>query len=404
VTAKLELALDDPAFYAGEPYDQLAELRRSDPVHWYERGGFWALTKHADVQAVSRDQERFSSAYGVTVDERAHPERIDARELPGGQLLITTDPPDHRPLRATMSHLFSHRALTHFEQGLREICRRNLAEAAEQGVADYADVVSAQTTIQAICFALDLPESDWPELKRLSATQTAGFDAADEATFQVANDGFAALIDYFAEQLDGRAANPRGPEDWMTTLATAEVDGRRLPRETQLLFCMDLLVAGNETSEPLISNGTIALADHPDQRERLRRDLELMPTAVNELLRYTTPVVAMARTATVDCELRDRQIEAGQYLVMLYGAANRDEEVFEDPDALDVGRTNAGRQLSFGTGAHICLGAHFSRLEARVLFEELLAGYPEYELAGEVVRRPSTLVNGVAELPLRLVP
>jgi cytochrome P450 len=399
------IALDDPRFYASQPYEAYRALREQAPVFRYEPGDFWALSKHADVVAVSRDPARFSSAHGVAIDERAHPERIDARELPHGEMLLTVDPPRHGALRKVLAHHFTHKALAPLQERIREIARANLDEAAEAGVADFADLVSIRTAIQAICIGLDLPREDWEMLKRLSATQTAGFDATDAADFQVAIDGFEAIRSYFEDALADRLAHPRGEDDWMTTLVQGRIDGEPLALDTQLLFCIDLLTAGNETTDPLLACGTFGLWQQPDERARLIADRSLLPNAVNELLRWVTPVVAMTRTAMEDVELRGTRIAKGDCLVLLYGSANRDEEAWgEDAERIDVGREGVARQLAFGTGIHVCLGAHLARLEAQVVFDELLTRYPGYEIAGEVERLPSTLVNAIRRLPIALRP
>jgi cytochrome P450 len=398
-----EIALDDPRFYASQPHAAYRLLREQAPVFRYEPGDFWAISKHADVVAISRDPALFSSAHGVAIDERKHPERIDARELPHGEMMLTVDPPRHGQLRKVLAHHFKTSALLPFSEAIRALVRRNLDEAAELGVANFADLVSIRTAIQTICVGLDLPRADWDELKRLSATQTTGFDASADADFQVAIDGFEALRSYFVDALADRRAHPRGEDDWMTTLVQAKIDGEHLPLDTQLLFCIDLLTAGNETTDPLIASGTLGLWQHPDQRTRLRDDRELIPNAVNELLRWVTPVHTMTRTAMADTELRGVEIAAGDFIVLLYPSANRDEEVWgDDADRIDVARPNVAKQLAFGTGIHICLGAHLARLEGQLFFDELLTRYPDYEVAGEVERTPSTLVNAISNLPIAL--
>jgi cytochrome P450 len=402
--ALLDLPLHQGEFYASQPWDTFRRMREEAPVMWCEGGRFWAVAKHADVVEISRNPGLFSSENGVSLDERVHPERIDSRELPDGELILTVDPPRHSDLRRILAHHFSGRGIAHLEEGIREIVRRNLEETAERGVANYADLVSIRTAIQTICLGLDLPPADWQTLKQLSATQTAGFDAVDEADFKIADDGYKAIRDYFVEALEDRRRNPRGEHDWMTTLVQARIDGEPLSLDTQLMFCIDLLVAGNETTDPLLAGGALSLWEHQDERRRLIEDPDLMPNAVNELLRWVTPVWAMARTATADTEIRGVPIKEGDFVALMYGAANRDEEVWENSERLDVGRPKTARQLSFGTGIHVCIGAHLARMEARILFSEQLERYPDYEVAGEVVRIPSTIVNAIRDLPLALRP
>jgi cytochrome P450 len=400
-----DVALDAPEFYAGQPWSAYRTLRDEAPVYWYEPGKFWAISRHADVTEVSRAPERFSSALGVTINDVVHPERRLARELGGGdaELLLSTDPPRHRDLRKVLAHHFTNEAVRRLEERIREVVRRNLEEAAEAGVANYADMVSIRTAIQTICIGLDLPTSDWEMLKALSATQTAGFDAADEEEFELANKGMAELRDYFAAALADRKRNPRGEDDWMTTLVGAHANGEPVSLDTQLLFCIDLLTAGNETTDPLLAGGTLGLWEHPVQKRLLREYPGMMANGVNELLRWVTPVVAAARTAKEDSELHGQTIEAGEHLILLYGAANHDERSW-GPNAgeIDVEREKLGRQLAFGTGIHVCIGAHLARLEAKILFEELLRSFPDYQVVGEPTRVRSTIVNALSDLPVSL--
>lgn len=400
-----DIALDDPEFYASEPYEAYRLLRDEAPAFRYEPGNFWAISRHADVTEISRAPERFSSALGVTINDVVHPERRLARELGGGdaELLLSVDPPRHRELRKVLAHHFTHEAVRRLSERIREMARKNLEEAAEEGVANFADRVSIRTAIQTICIGLDLPSSDWEMLKELSATQTAGFDAADEAEFELANKGMDDLRRYFEDALEDRRRNPRGEDDWMTTLTQAEANGEPLSLDTQLLFCIDLLTAGNETTDPLLGGSALGLWERPEQKRLLRDRPDLMPNAVNELLRWVTPVVAAARTAKEDCELHGEKIAAGDHIALLYGAANRDDRAWgPNAEEIDVERDKLGRQLAFGTGIHVCIGAHLARLEAQILFAEMLDGYFDYEVVGEPVRVRSTLVNALSELPVSL--
>jgi cytochrome P450 len=211
------------------------------------------------------------------------------------------------------------------------------------------------------------------------------------------------LIQYLVAVGEERKRAPR--DDLISILLAAEVDGERLTDAELGMFCLTLLVAGNETTRNLISGGALALMRNPDQRERLLADPGLLHNAVEEMLRYVSPVRNFIRCATEDTELRGRRIRKGDYLALFYGSANRDEEVFgDDADAFDVARESARRHVAFGFGEHLCMGASLARLEAQVMFEELLTRWPRFELAGEVEPLPSTLMNGLVRMPVALEP
>jgi cytochrome P450 len=406
MTALSEYRLDSPQFYATYPIDVYRQLRAESPVHWYTHGGlgFWVVSKHADVVAICRNPEAFSSGRGVSIDEIANPGRFGARDLPQGELLLMTDPPRHRGLRKVLAHHFTHAAVAGFADGIRVIARRNLDHAAELGESNFSQTVSVPTAIQTICMALDLPESDWGYLRGLSGRTTHGFDSTEGNVFGTTPDSFHALRDYFIAALEDRRAHPRGPQDWLTTLTRASANDEPLPLDTQLLYCIDLLVAGHETTDPLLTTGALGLTQYPDQRRLLQERPELMRDAVEELLRWVTPVIGMARTVTQDTELRGQELREGDYLWMLHAAANRDEEVWgDDADSIDVTRPGLGRHIALGTGIHVCIGAHLARLEAQVVFSELLDRYPNYEVTGNPVRHPSTMLNAFSDLPITLV-
>jgi cytochrome P450 len=207
------------------------------------------------------------------------------------------------------------------------------------------------------------------------------------------------LFAYFHAKLGERRGRPH--DDLLSALAAAEVDGERLADEELLMFCMTLLVAGNETTRNLISGGARALMEFPDQRRALVENPDRLPGAVEEMLRWVTPIRSFARTATRDTEIRGQRIAAGEYVLLLYTSGNRDEEVFgPTADVFDVGRPAESMHVVFGFGEHFCLGASLARLEARVLFEELLARFPDFSLAGEIVPLRSTLMNGLVRMPV----
>ena len=383
--------LDDPAFWAGDPEPDLARLRAESPVHWYEPGKFWALTRHADVLAVSRDPELFCSSGGVLMNDRE-------RNVVAADSILYVDPPVHSRYRKLVSRGFTARRVAALEEQVRRLARELLDEVEPGSEVDLVDTLAAPLPLLVIAELLGVPRSDREQFRVWS---DAVMEAANEITD--ANALLALeLMEYFDAALRERASAPR--DDLLSVLVTAEVDGERLTKEEQLGFCMTLLVAGNETTRSAISGGLLALAEHPEQRARLAADPALLVTATEEVLRWVTPIAAMARTATRDTVVGGEQIGAGDYLVMVYLSANRDELVFgPDAGAFDVTRA-ANPHLTFGIGEHFCLGASLARLETRVFFEELLARFPSYAVTGPAERMPSTLMRQLGRLPAVLTP
>ncbi|OAN36425.1 cytochrome [Mycolicibacterium iranicum] len=386
--------MHSPAFYAGDPYPTYRRLRATDPVCWNDEHGFWALLKYEDIRYVSTNPALFTSTRGITVPDPA----IENPVLDGS--LIFTDPPRHRQLRKLINSGFTRRQVAILEPKLRAFARTALDTIDPGGGTEFAEKIAAPLPTRMIAEILGAPDEDWEQFRRWSDA-AVGMDDPD-----VELDTFAALgelYQYF-EQLvalrrDGTFSDA---DDLLSILVAAEVDGVRLSDQDLLQFCLLLLVAGNETTRNLIALGTLALIEHPDQLRLLREHRELIPSAVEELLRFTSPVANMTRCATRDVEIRGRLIREGQYVTMLYGSANRDEAVFgPTSEQLDITR-NPNPHLAFGCGEHSCLGAQLARLEARVLFEELLSRFEHIELDGDVVRMQATMVPGVRQMPVTL--
>jgi cytochrome P450 len=263
---------------------------------------------------------------------------------------------------------------------------------------DLVDSLCAPLPMLVIAELLGLPAEDRENFRRWSdAIMAAATDLTEENALQALE-----LIAYFDVQLDQRTDTPT--EDLLSGLLLAEVDGARLSRAEVQGFCMTLMVAGNETTRSLVSGGMVELAAHPEQRARLAREPQLIPAAVEEMLRWVTPIMAMARTTTRDTSLGGADLGAGEFVLLAYGAANRDEEVFgKDAHAFDIAR-NPNPHVSFGFGEHFCIGASLARMEARILVEEVLARWPDYQLVGEVVRAPSTLFRQITRAPVLFSP
>jgi len=387
-----DFAPDDADFYLGDPYPALHRLRREDPVHWYEKAACWCITKHADVEHVSRSPQLFTSTQGVVLGSR--PENRPPGVPPP---IIEMDPPQHNRFRKLVIQAFAPRAVAALEPRIRAIAQESLDAVPVGESVDFVNAVSIPLPMYVIAEMLGVPREDWPGFRRWSdAVVKAAGGMRDASRDAVLGEMFA----YFTEHLGDRRRRPR--EDLVSTLAHAEIDGDRLTDPEILMFCVTLLTAGNETTRNLISGGAFALIQHPDQKHALLADPGRVPNAIEEMLRWWPPAFSSTRHATSATSLRGKEIGQGDCVLLLYPAANRDEEVWgEDAERFDVRRDHARRRhLSFGFGEHLCLGASLARLEARVMFEELLARLPEFEPAGPLERLRSRLMNGIECMPV----
>lgn len=383
--------LHSPDFYAGDPYPAYRELRATNPVCWNDVTNFWALLKYEDIRFVSGNPALFTSTKGITI-----PDPHMANPVQEGNLIFT-DPPRHRQLRKLINSGFTRRRVAVLEPKIREIVRGILDPLQPDSVHEFAEEIAAPLPTRMIAELIGAPPDDWEQFRAWSDAATGTADPEIELDSMVA---MGQLYEYFQKLIAARRTEPR--DDLLSVLAGAEIDGHRLTDEDLLNFAFLLLVAGNETTRNLIALGTCALIAHPDQCRLLADDPGLIPGAVEEMLRFNSPVVHMARTATADVEIRGRRIAAGDVVVMLYGSANRDEDIF-GPDAEQFKVTrNPNPHIAFGCGEHSCVGAQLARLEARVLFEEVLRRFPRLELVGEVDRMRATMVPGVKRMPVRL--
>jgi cytochrome P450 len=386
---KIAPPLNDPDFYRGDPYPVYAWLRAQDPVHWAEPGNFWAISRHADVQFVSRSPELFTSTGGVSMP--GPDGRIPTPQDLG--TLLYQDPPRHRQLRRLIHPGFTARRIARLEERLRAIARDIIAKIPGADVFDFARDAATPLPSMMIAELLGAPVEDWPELIRWSDAINASQDSERSLD---PREAYAAIHRYFERIIALRRSEPR--EDLVSLLIAAGLADAEIQS-----FCWLLLIAGNETTRNLLALGTLALADHPEQLARLRAEPELLPRAIEEMLRWCSPVTHMARTATRDVELRGRSIRAGQCVILLYGAANRDAEIFgAGAERFEITR-HPNPHLAFGSGEHFCVGASLARLEARVFFEELLARFERIERAGPVQRMRAAMTPAVERMPLRLV-
>ena len=387
-------------FVAAVPHDAFKLLRREAPVYWHPEAngsGFWAVTKYDDVVTVSKDPKTFSSEKrGVFVFDPL-PEELERMQL----MMLMQDPPRHTKLRSLVNKGFTPRMIGQLEGRVRQLTTDILDAVADKGECDFVADIAAELPLHVIADMMGVPASDRHMMFEWS-NRLIGFDDPEyQASF---DDGkvAAAEVYMYANQLAlERRANPK--DDLTSVLMNAEVDGQKLTELEFDLFFLLLMVAGNETTRNLISGGMRTLIEHPEQRARLVADPSLMPTAVDEMLRYVSAVMEFRRTATRAVELRGQRIREGEKIIIYYVSANRDEEVFPDPDKFDVGRT-PNDHLAFGIGEHFCLGSNLARLEIRVIFEELMRRLPDMELAGPVERLRSSLINGIKRMPVRFTP
>jgi cytochrome P450 len=385
------LRLEDPDWYLEDPHTAYRHLRREAPVFRVEPHGFWFLTKYEDVRAVSKDPGRFCSSQGFRIQDGLKPESPVAEAFP--PTILSMDPPQHNEHRKAVSGFFTPQAVARLEGRVRELARESIREISPGETRDFVEAVSVRLPVLVIAEILGVPTSERERFKDWSDALVA-LNEGDVAALPRVAELFAFMT---AQALECRAA-PR--DDLLSALAAARPEGRLLEPPALAMFGMLLLAGGNETTRNLISGGAEALMAHPDQLAQLVAEPGRIPQAVEEMVRWCTPIRTFARTATRATEIRGQEIAAGDLVVLCYSAANRDEEVYgADGELFDVHREGPPH-LGFGVGQHVCLGAHLARLEVRVVFEELLARFPRLEPAGEIERTRSILINGIEHMPV----
>ena len=387
--------LADSRVYAeGIPYDAFRKLRERAPVAWhpYKDGpGFLALTGYDEVYAVSRDSATWSSeATGVNFDAPGPDDFVDVR----GVMMLMMDPPRHTALRALVSKGFTPRQVAKLNERLTDMARDVVDSVIERGECNFVTDVAGALPSYVIAELLGIPLEDGCRLYELTEIMNTGGLGDPRAT-----EAAVEMMTYSTELMARKRADPG--DDIATSLLQAEVDGRRLTDLDFNTFFMLLINAGGDTTRNLVAGGMCVLMDHPEERAKLEADPTLLPTAVEELLRYVSPVIAFLRTATKDTELRGVPVQKGDRVAMFYPSANRDEAHFADPDRFDVTRKPNPHIAFGGGGMHFCLGANLARVEAAALVPEVLSRMKNLELAGPVERMPSTLINGIHSMPVR---
>ena len=394
--AGTEVALNpfDPAVMA-DPYPYYRLMRERDPVHWNGSVKTWFLTRHADVSALLRD-DRFSA--DRTRSERYVPPP-PGRDRPARSMLVV-DPPDHTRLRNLVSKAFTARMVARLRSRVEAICAGLVDRLAGGREADLVAEFAYPLPVIVIAEMLGVPAGDRMRFQEWSAVLVRGLDPfVDAATQETVLDARDALTGYLRGIVAERRREPA--DDLITGMIAAREQGDFLSEGELVAMCNLLLVAGHETTVNLIAGGTLALLRSPDQLDRLRRRPALARTAVEELLRWAPPVQWTGRVAAAELEIGGRRIVPGQSVVGILAAANRDPDVFPDPDRLDIGR-HPNPHLAFGRGIHFCLGAPLARLEAQVALPMLLGRFPDLRLAGEPEPRPTWNLRGLVRLPVAL--
>ncbi len=394
--------LDPDIYVRGVPHETFALLRREAPVYRHPAGDhtgeFWAVTRHRDVQAVSRDFATFSSSRGSALLNDMAEDVLEGQRL----MLLNMDPPRHSKLRGLVNKGFTPRRTALLTRRIEGLCSGIVDRVAERGECDFVTEVAAELPLQVIAEMLGIPKDERRQVFDWS-NQLIGFDDPEFQTSEEQAVEVAGQMYMYANQLAlERRDSPR--DDLVSVLMQAEVEGERLNEMEFDLFFLLLAVAGNETTRNLISGGMLALMEHPDQRRRLLDDPTLMDAALEEMLRWVTPVMQFRRTAVRDGRIAGQPVAEGEKVVVYYVSANRDEAVFERPQDFDVGRTPNDHLAFSGGGPHFCLGANLARLEARALFGELLRRLPDMELAAPPRRLRSNFISGIKEMRVTFAP
>jgi cytochrome P450 len=411
--------LDLGLFERGEAHEAFRVLRREAPVHWNpgndELRGFWSVFKYDDIKFVSSHPELFISSKGINGPGVRNPDlNPNAQSQPGGVSIITMDPPRHVKVRRLVNRGFTPKAVNAMEPRIRQIARGLLDRLDGRAECDFVLDIASQLPLAVICGLMGIPESDWPLMFQLTNQVLGSADPEYQAevvaegqrgtiaaSLQTSMAGRQKMIAFFADLLNQRRTTLG--DDLVSVLLESEVDGERLDEVDILAFCFLLILAGNETTRNAISGGLLVLCENPTERARLQADMSLIDAAVDEILRWTSPLHHMSRRAVSDVSIRDHTIAAGDSILMWYPSANRDEDVFDEPYRFNITR-QPNDHLAFGHHEHFCLGAGFARKEMRVMFEELFARYPDIQLAGVPARLRSNFINGIKRMPVTLGP
>jgi len=387
----------------GYPHEELALLRREAPVYYYQRPDvdpFWAITRHADIVNVSRQPGLFRSIQRlfVTVNQPGMPAPDEAilRQL------LNMNPPEHGAYRGVVNRRFTPRSVQQLKDGIERITTEVLDDVVGREQCDFVTDVSARLPLAVIAEMFGIPRADWPLMFRLSNEMIGPTDpeyGGTDTVKEILERARMEFFQYFHALVEDRRKNPR--DDLASALANGEVNGAPLPIFELMSYFALLIIAGNETTRNATTGGLHAFMNNPDQWERLKRNPALAPTAVEEIVRWISPVIQFTRMATEDTELNGHKIREGDTLALFYPSANRDDSVFAAPNQFDITRY-PNQHIAFGIGEHFCLGANLARLELQVMFRQLAERLESVELAGPIQRMRSSFVGGIKHMPVRL--
>ncbi|ASW55345.1 cytochrome P450 [Plantactinospora sp. KBS50] len=388
----------DPHLHADRDLTEVWRwLRRHDPVRWHPDTtgagrGFWVVTRHADVVRIVRDDTAFTSVRGNMLATL-----LRGHDPGGGRMLVVSDGPFHADLRRVLAGGFGSRALLGVTRSIATATRATLGGLLERGGGDFVAEVAAQVPLRAICELLGVPAVDRSRVLAMTGAAMLGEHA--EPTGVEARIAQSEILLYYTGLAAERQSAPGS--DLISLLVASTVGGRPLRTEEVLLNCYNLIIGGDETARLALAGGLLALAGHEEQWARLVADPGLVEVGVEEILRWTTPAAHIGRTVTTDVEVNGRRLAAGDVVTLWNVSANRDEDVFADPDVFDLGR-RPNRHLTFGYGPHFCIGAQLARTEIRALLAELRRSVRTIEVTGPVTRLPSNFVSGLRTLPVAL--
>lgn len=387
-----------------DPYPYYAHLRRHEPIKKIldsDGNPYWAVMKHEDVMTIYRNPQLFSSECPPIITGNAEMAEHGKR-----QQMIMTDPPLHARMRAIVKWEFTPRATALWEHEVRQVMKELLADALRKGQCDFVHEVAALLPMQIFCKLMGVPDSDWIRMKRLAEMAVLGSDPDFQVTGedgamgakQTHTSSFEGLAAYFAEMLERRRREPK--PDLINLLAQGKIDDQLLTMPMAIGNSVMLLIAGLETTRNAISGGLYLLLNYPDELERLKSNPALMKTAIEEIVRYLSPVAHNLRQVTQDTELRGQKLKRGELVANWLASCNRDEDVFTDPDRFDIAR-DPNPHIGFGYGEHFCLGANLARLEIRVALQELIELIPSIEMTGPIQRVRNCCLPGIKHMPIR---
>jgi cytochrome P450 family 142 subfamily A polypeptide 1 len=388
----LFISLADGTFYGGNPFPAFAWMRDHAPAYFDEPSGVWGITRYEDVKNISKDPETFSNAGGI---------RPDGVPLP---MMIETDAPEHFRRRRLVSEGFTPRRIRERASDIEAICDGIIDRVCEKGEADFVADIAAPLPMIAIGDMLGVAPEDRDDLLRWSDDMLSSLGAPEPGAMDKAMMAAIEYSTYITEVADQRRRDGQD-RDLIGTLVHAEIEGDRLDMDSIIYESLLILIGGDETTRHVISGGMYELLRHPDQLARLQADRSLMPGAIEEMLRWVSPIKNMARTMTRDVELHGETLRKGEKLLLLYPAANRDERVFDDPETFDITRS-PNDHIAFGFGAHFCLGNRLARLELTTMFERLLDRLPDLALATDdpLPTRDANFVSGYESMPVVFSP